>query len=366
MQGAVSISSNVCSCLNFSYPPYHTEYDGGFEKGLSSVYSLHFLLPSYTNSVTIFPDPIHLLVFFKIPGDRSGHPNALYTTSPSLFTMLCHSYRLLGLLFAVADAAHTSKQPVYYNTTSLTSSSFPTNPPSSYGTVSLVSETDRSKNSKTSKHPHSKYSTATVPYSTGTSPQTTKTKKNSHTPTGSVFSTKSSTAPSSTTVSVVSSTTSSIPPICTPTSFKIQVTLQYAAPNSPPIEGSFLSIVPYGQSGSTVDISQINADPSKASIFSLNADCTLQYGTEFAALPPLTADYTFSFFSPATIASGNYDKTTCQISGNGLTCHASTGTYYSDNVFYTCSSGPYYLTFAPTQRGYQPYCFALLLAVVPI
>lgn len=280
--------------------------------------------------------------------------------------MLCHSYRLLGLLFAVANtAAHASKQPVYYNTTSLTSSSYPTNPASSYGTVSLDSETDRSKHSKTSKHPHSKYSTATAYYSTGTSPAT-KTKKNSQTATGSVYTTKSTTPVPSTTVSVLSSTTSSIPPTCTPTSFKIQVTLQYAAPNSPPIEGSFLSIVPYGQSAPTVDISQINPDPSKASIFSLNADCTLQYGTEFAALPPLTADYTFSFFSPATIASGNYDKTTCQINGNGLTCHASTGTYYSDNVFYTCNSGPYYLTFAPTQRGYQPYCFALLLSVVPV
>jgi len=167
--------------------------------------------------------------------------------------MLCHTYRLLGLLFAVsvpATAAHPSKQSVYYNTTGLTSSSFVTNSISSYGTIPSVSATDRSTGFSKTKHPHSRYST-------GTSPRTTKTRKHSHTPTGSVYTTNSTTTPPSTTVSTVSSTTSSTPPTCTPTTFKLQVTLNYVYPGAPPVEGNYVFLVPGGVSGDGGEVSTL-------------------------------------------------------------------------------------------------------------
>jgi len=258
--------------------------------------------------------------------------------------MLCHSYRLLALVFALAVAeAHKES-----STTGLTSAPYPTSE-----TDSLVTVTECSTElSKTKKHPHSKYSTGTA--SSNTPPIYT-----------GPFTTKSTTPVPSTTVSTVTSTTSKIPPTCVPTSFKLKVALQYTYPNPPAIDGNFISIVPYTGTTGTTDVSLLTADASAASTFTLNADCTLNYGTEIQAVAPLTADSDFAFYSPAFIASNKYDKTTCQISGTGLTCLAGTGTYYSDNVFRTCSAGPYYLTFAPDQRP-NNYCYALLLVVVPI
>jgi hypothetical protein len=313
--------------------------------------------------------------------------------------MLYQSYQLLGLLFAAAVCtANTSKPSFYPNTTSVRSSRGPTNSASSYGTISLPSVTGgSSKLSITSKHPHSKSSTATAPYptdisseietetetetktkkksktptgtafySTGTSAKT-KTKK-THTPTGSVYSTRSITTAPSTTPTTLPSTTSTPAPTCTPATFKLVAHLQYTYPSPPAIEGNAITLVPGENADQGTDIMQLTPNPVLASTFTLNADCTIQSGTEIGALPPAVADHAFSFYAPATIAGQGLYKIECQINNGQLSCYGNTGSYYSDQVFFTCGSGtgPFFVTFAPTQRPFQTDCYALQLLVVPV
>lgn len=284
--------------------------------------------------------------------------------------MFYYKHLLLSLFFTssvFAIAKHTPKQSIHCNTT------FPTNSVSSSGTIAVISATNKSTQyPKTIKHPHSHPSGGTGSFSTGTFPCNTNSSGHGLSRTGSVTATNLSTIITAATSSLRQSASSTAPPTGTPTTFKIQIGATFGTdgyPNPPPIEGNSVFLTPGTPgAGEAYDegayVMEVATDASQASIFTLNADGTLQSGDLISALPSSQAYSGVSFETQSAIDSKGFYKSVCEIDDGGLSCATNTGSYYTDDVLFTCSNGPYYVEVGPTSRPYDP-CFDLELVVVP-
>lgn len=161
------------------------------------------------------------------------------------------------------------------------------------------------------------------------------------------------------------STTATHPPTGTPTSFKIQYQKAYDYPDSPALNG-FANLI----SGSDGVLSQgYTDDATSAATFTLNADGSLSVGDLFADMPPQVAYHNINFQTERTIASEGDYKTYCELGEGGiLTCSTNTGSYYDNDVYFTCggTTGPYGITAGPTGRPYEDFCYTLNLLAVPL
>ena len=167
------------------------------------------------------------------------------------------------------------------------------------------------------------------------------------------------------------SSTSSLPP-ATPSTFKLQVEVDYEAGPDPGVNGSYVVI--HTQNTYPVDDGLdgmlLTADLSAASIFTLNADHTLQYGDEFSSNDPEAPGepggaYKFLLFvTQATIDERQFITSVCDIGNGYLGC--STGI---NDVLFSCSTGSldtFQLEAGPTGRPYEDFCYHLALKTIPV
>ena len=212
------------------------------------------------------------------------------------------------------------------------------------------------------------YPTGTGIYPTGTGTSvpwpTTGGTSHTYTPfsTSTALTSSADLPPASTTIP---STTITHPATGTPTSFKVQYQKAYDYPDSPALTG-FANLI---RNDDGVLTQGYTDDVSSAANFTLNADGSLSVGNLFADLPAQAAYSALLFQTQGAITSQGDYKTYCTLGDDGaLGCSTNTGSYYDDDVYFTCGgqTGPYDITVGPTGRPYEDFCYTLSLLAVPL